>query len=873
MSRVETRHSQFGLISEVVQPKSDLTIVADLPGMFAPEARKGQLFILIELEQGTSRTYESSQMVMRIIRKQFYEDPSFSIISSLRKAIVAANKALYQQNFNTGSQKRILIGATCAVIKGSDLFVAQVMPAQIYTLSAGRLRAIPPSPAWGTAPLPSSLVRMKALGASLTIEPELYRSTLNPGEAALLASSNLAPILDRDLVFRLLRSGDLASASSELGEIARVAAIGDAHALFVGVYPIIPANIGDQQRSAGGIAARGRVVLRTVEDLIARAGSEIVLTLRGPMERIRLRRNQGRITREAAEQQRLYELPEQPMHSPDPIAKPRPLDLGETLDERLSQERESRRSKIQAVTSRPIERRLPPSAMLGEPSYTTSGQPERRIDLGDPTPKPGKQPVEPAFRDQPQGTLGRLNTYFARGRRERRLRQPPPRSAQQSQRIPGLSYRRETPPFPWVWLITLTCLVAVLITYGVTLSTQNQIREVDDGLTSAEKAVAQIFEAPDEASARERLREAAAAIDAVRATGILTNTTDGLQRFEVLTREYDQALTSIRKISYFERLEDIATNPRTGAQFDSVIIPPAPRGITDTIPFASIYLLDSSSGVLYQQPKSGGTLRAILNPQDVVGPLPVGQVIGASWRFDTIVAVAQSGAGEPYNLFFRNGQQWSYSLLAGSEEWGTNRNNFRVASYEGNLYIWGATPGNILRYRSGEYGSFPDPWVQDDGGIPFDSSLDMAIDGRIYLLQPDGRVLVYGLTPAGQRGFLREIKPDPSIDPPIQTITRFYVTGEPENGFIFLVDGYNSRILQIDKATGEFIQQIKAAPDDPKQIDNLISVAVDTNAGRPEVYLVNETHVYRAPLPDRPRPFREGTPDPATTPNQITPTP
>jgi hypothetical protein len=98
------------------------------------------------------------------------------------------------------------------------------------------------------------------------------------------------------------------------------------------------------------------------------------------------------------------------------------------------------------------------------------------------------------------------------------------------------------------------------------------------------------------------------------------------------------------------------------------------------------------------------------------------------------------------------------------------------------------------------------------------------------------------------------------------------VTGEPESGFIFLVEGYYNRIIQIDKITGQLIQQIMVRPDSTYQLDNLINLAVDTNAARPILYLVNGSDVLRAPLPDSPRPFRENAPGITPTAG-VTPTP
>ncbi len=878
MARYEIRQSQFGIISSIAQPTSDMALAAESSGLFAPEARKGQLYIIAEAEQEGRRGRDACHTVIRTIHKAFYEDTSFSVTASLRKAIIAANKALYQQNFSASPQKRGLVGVTCAVFKDGDLYIAQIAPCQMIVLCDGRLRAIPPSPNWDTTPSPPTpLLRMSALGASLTVEPEFARAVLRPGDAALVCTSNLSKRLERDTALRLLRAGDPQGSVQSLVELCSQQGITDAHGILIGVFaPLSPAAQAAPLSSVG-ISERVRMAFRATQDVLNRASGEIVLIARGPMERLRLKRAGARVDRNEQDQRNLTEMPDQPTHSPNPPSLPRPIDLGEPINQQIAQDQDARQVRLAGPAARPIERQrsLPPSAMLGESGYGGAVPTEKRINLGDPIPRAnnqrGLQSVAPSFDERPNGPLSRINSYFTQTSRKRRMRGVPQRVTQQPRRTPGLSYRREAPAFPWLWLLALVSLVMILLLYGVTLSNQNQIREADSGLSQAEQAVAQIYAASDESTAQARLREAAQAIANIQATGTITATIDGRQRFEALQREYNRALTSIQKVSYFDTIDLFARNPQPGAFFDNVIIPPLPRGITDTTSFASIYMLDTNTGVLYRQPKTGGSIEPILRPQDTFGPLTVGRVLGATWRFDTIVAVTQNTAGGPYNFYFRTDNTWSYSILAGSEEWGRPGDHFRIANYQGNLYVWGADPANVLRYRSGEYGSFPDPWIKNDGGKKFDSSLDLAVDGKLYLLQPDGRILVFASTPDGDRAFEREIIPK-GIEPALRAASRFFITGEPESGSIFLVEGYYNRVIQIDKITGQLIQQIMVRPDSARQLDNLINLAVDTNAGRPVLYLVNGSDVLRAPLPDPPRPFRENTP--ATTPTVVvTPTP
>jgi hypothetical protein len=138
----------------------------------------------------------------------------------------------------------------------------------------------------------------------------------------------------------------------------------------------------------------------------------------------------------------------------------------------------------------------------------------------------------------------------------------------------------------------------------------------------------------------------------------------------------------------------------------------------------------------------------------------------------------------------------------------------------------------------------------------------MAVDGKIYLLQTDGRVQIFS---AG--AFEREIVPQ-GIEPPLVTPASFFVTlNDPDLGSIFLVDTNNERIIQIDKQTGAFVQQVRARPNGPIRLDQLTGIYVDENAGRLALYLVNGGQILRASLPDPPRPFREGgTPGPTGAP-------
>ena len=130
------------------------------------------------------------------------------------------------------------------------------------------------------------------------------------------------------------------------------------------------------------------------------------------------------------------------------------------------------------------------------------------------------------------------------------------------------------------------------------------------------------------------------------------------------------------------------------------------------------------------------------------------------------------------------------------------------------------------------------------------------MDGNVYLLKPDGHILVFE---AG--AFKREIVPQ-GVNPALSTPAGFFVTGDPESGSIFMID-FNHRVLEIDKQTGTLIQQVRVRPNSPNNFDQLTSLYVDASGSRPVLYMVNGGQVLRGALPDRPPAFRPASKTPA----------
>lgn len=363
--------------------------------------------------------------------------------------------------------------------------------------------------------------------------------------------------------------------------------------------------------------------------------------------------------------------------------------------------------------------------------------------------------------------------------------------------------------------------------------------------------------ASDEAAALGALDLARQAIDEVRASPNVTDTNPALWlRYQELQREYERALAAVQRLTFFESPEVLATHPSPTGLFAGVVVPPALANVTDTNVLEGlryIYALDvgATNARLYRVPRDGGAPQPHLSPGQAVGTTVVGPLRAALWRIDQVVAVDEAASG--FGYYFRNAGAWNYSKLGASEIWSL-RDRLDVEEYGGNLYVWGAQPNEVLRFRSGSYGDTPDYWLDPAAIQSLDLStvVDMGVDGSIYLLRSNGTVLAFSQgQPVG------EIAPE-AITPPITAVIRFFVTGSsPEDGYFFLVDSLNERIIQMEKVSGKVVQQIKVRPDGELRLDQLAGLFIDSSGARPILYLVNAGQIIRAELPAPPRSFRE----------------
>jgi hypothetical protein len=170
-------------------PGSPDTILSEEPSIGSVVRSKGNLYLVVTSRTSGPRVAEASRLVAEAIRDAYYYDESAGIVVCLEKAIRAANKKVQHQRDRLGGDKADdangPLGVGLAVVRGNELYVVTVGPAEAYLIRQARLSTLPdPNRTRG---LPSN-----------ALEPAVWRGEINVGDSLVIASENLVAKIGLD---------------------------------------------------------------------------------------------------------------------------------------------------------------------------------------------------------------------------------------------------------------------------------------------------------------------------------------------------------------------------------------------------------------------------------------------------------------------------------------------------------------------------------------------------------------------------------------------------------------------------------------------------------------------------------------------------
>jgi hypothetical protein len=164
------------------------TLVIVEPSVGSVARSKGHLYLLVTSRISSRHALEATRLAAETIRNEYYYDESAGIRVCLQKAIATANKRLAHQADRLGlktSDGNGPIGVGVAVVRGSEMYVATVGPAEAYLIRQARLSTLPdPHRERG---LPSG-----------ALEPDVWRGEISVGDSLVLISPNVIAKLGSD---------------------------------------------------------------------------------------------------------------------------------------------------------------------------------------------------------------------------------------------------------------------------------------------------------------------------------------------------------------------------------------------------------------------------------------------------------------------------------------------------------------------------------------------------------------------------------------------------------------------------------------------------------------------------------------------------
>ncbi len=159
-----------------------------------------------------------------------------------------------------------------------------------------------------------------------------------------------------------------------------------------------------------------------------------------------------------------------------------------------------------------------------------------------------------------------------------------------------------------------------------------------------------------------------------------------------------------------------------------------------------------------------------------------------------------------------------------------------AAGQSGNLYLFGKESRAVYRYTPGAngYESEPQPYLTETQVAGLANAVDMSVDGNLYLLMNDGRVIKYA---GGELLSFPAVVPDIPVRDPLAIYTT------PTLKHVYVADSGNGRILQFTKE-GQYVRQLRT---EGTELIGLRAISVDEQNGR--VLMIVGTQLMQATLP------------------------
>lgn len=803
----------------------------------APGAGKGDLFIVTEIQGNAENLEEMEQILAQTLRDSYYLARG-SVTASLRRAIQTGSNLLYKRNRKVAADDRVVGGAVLLALCNDDAFVGQIGPAAFFAVLGDHIKRYPAQSVWLDEALgPDTGQNVTALGLKAVVEPGLHHLRVAAEDMLVLADSRLVGQLPLKSVVRAVSQGDVKTSIKNLAEAAQTRQ-GSALVLEVveqttgnrGPVKIsVPPKLGSlwpRKAAHDELEPQPKISREDAPDpvLADEAGPETATATVFASTAAAMQRPLGwlgNLTRR-----------------PEPVPEPE-SPYQKTVAKYVAQVDQ----ELEAAGSTTADTPLTPDTSHS-PHYDRSYDADDDFETHGAAKRSSFNPVTALL------TL----VAILGGGIKKILGKLTPSLSEDSPRMAGAQAQQQSPGgFNWKLLRNIAIIIPILVAIIVSVSyiQKGRLREAEyqDYIAAAQTKFEQA-KSVDPAAARALMSEAEAML--VQAEQIKATQPEIAQMRQQMAEQTD-TVGNVQRLYYMPQLRRY-TDPGTDTQ--NIVV----QGV-------EVYVLDSGNDRIYHHRLDN--LGEALLPDDEtvlmtakgqqVDNIAVADLLGMTWmptggnrQTSDLVILNSSGLLE-YN------PNWGIatSALTGSE---SLKLPAAVDSYFGNFYILDPQANALLRYlpTTDGYSTPPQSYFPADQTINLAGSVDMSIDGAIYVLYQNGSIKKFlGGSPADFNMT--------GLDVPLSNPAAIFTAPDEEVQHIYVADAGNQRIVQLNK-DGSFVRQFKPRAGEAVSFANLQDLYVDEIGGR--MFILDSNNLYLAKIPtDDPTATEEPLPPAETQPS------
>jgi hypothetical protein len=737
---------------------------------------------------GREMAAQVREIILGDLRRQQHVPPDIA----LGRAFARANGYVYgelRNGANASFERRVFVGATAVIIDDHTMTVGHVPPGQMIMIEDGLVYAVPELESWLPTFFANGTSRLgppDPLGFSAQVRPHLAVTELRAGDVLALTDSRCGEVFAHQIAAQGAHSSEMAGLYGHDPE------------LILDFFRTVVLDNELEDASVAVLALPplpGSLQIQTLGDIGRRAKDEW--------------RNAIGLIREWT-----------PALGHRPAANPfssQPADSGRQSGGALK-------------------------PMIEIPEYSISTAAASAETSGDLPPALGdglRVRPDPASAERRAGLQERLQRFAERGRpkwgntwrRPTEVRQfgvPGAHGVQifrgNSSLMGESSWKNYLPRMPLIsagllWIV-LVCIVATVLLGGAFYLDRRGGDEEDYSRTFAQidQQIVAALNIEDPAARETALNQASVLIEDARASGAPE---DDLRQRELKISAETDVLNNVLRMNGVQRIGSLEED----------LLSTSPK-LTQTA--LGTFLV---SGSLYQLHPDTRELEKILVEGDVVDSAPVGALFGIA--ADSTAIYVTDGK----HLFVRDGAgEWIATELKELNDLGPWSPG-PFDAFSGNVYLLVPSYLNIYKFLANpENGvASAEKWVAG-GQDGLDASIDMAIDGNIYVLMEDGSI----------RTYLRSQLLSTDVPGYISGGQPVALLSGSATGYLYVAvqdpDGTNGRILAFDPVTQVTYQlQLPVGFDTGTDevmapFEQLQDIAVDESTGT--LYLVNGDSVW-----------------------------